>query len=209
MRAKTYIQESNQTVSTQFSWHMRPMREADIPRLAEIRPSFTSATTLAVERIGTGIEGGWRLAERPLPQPFDKGTAYDFDIGEQANIRRRMQRGDGLHVVVEQNARLIGMLDATPREWQGVVWVWNLMLDRDVRRQGIGRALFRHVEAWGRRLGYRALMFETQTNNVPACKFYAAMGCVLEGIHTMYYQNDDIARDEVAIFWAYPLLDGG
>ena len=184
------------------------MTEADIPRLAEIRPSFTSTTTLVVERIGAGIESGWRLIERPLSQPFDKGAAYDFDAGEQANVRRRLRRGDGLHLVVEQGGRLVGMLDATPQEWSGTVWVWNLMLDRDVRRQGIGRALFRRAEDWGRRLGYRALMFETQTHNVPACKFYAAMGCTLEGIRTMYYRNDDIARNEVAIFWAYPLIDG-
>ncbi len=184
------------------------MNEADIPRLVEIHPSFTSTTTLIVERLGSGIEGGWRLLERPLPQPFDKGTAYDFDAAEQANIRRRLRRGDGLHLVVEQDARLVGMLDATPQEWSGLVWVWNLMLDQDVRRQGIGRALFRRAEAWGHRLGYRALLFETQTNNVPACKFYAAMGCTLEGIRTMYYRNDDVARDEVAIFWAYPLTDG-
>lgn len=182
------------------------MTEADISRLAEIRPSFTSPTVLVVERTGAGITSGWRLVEHPLPQPFDKGTTYDFTPGEQANVHRRLLRGDGLHLVVEWDARLVGMLDATPQEWSGVVWVWNLMLDQDVRRQGIGRALFRQAETWGRRLGYRALMFETQTNNVPACKFYAAMGCTLEGIRTMYYQNDDIARNEVAIFWAYALI---
>ncbi len=191
-----------------FPRRIRPMNETDVPRLAEIRPTFVSTTTLVVERIGAGIEGGWRLVERPLPYPFDKGAAYDFDAGEQANVLRRLRRGDGLHLVVEQGERLVGVLDATPQEWSGVVWVWNLMLDRDVRRQGIGRALFRRAEEWGRRLGYRALMFETQTNNVPACKFYAAMGCTLEGIRTMYYQNDDIARNEVAIFWAYPLIGG-
>ncbi len=192
-------------MSTQAPWRIRAMTEADIPRLAEIRPNFRSATTLAVERLGQGIEGGWRLVERPLPRPFEKGAAYDFDAQEQANIRRRLRRGDGLHLVVEQGARLVGVLDATPQAWNSVVWVWNLMLDQDVRRQGIGRALFLRAARWGRRLGYRALVFETQTNNVPACKFYAAMGCTLEGIRTMYYHNDDIARDEVAIFWAYPL----
>ena len=28
---------------------------------------------------GSGIEAGWRLVERPLPQPYDKGSRYDFD----------------------------------------------------------------------------------------------------------------------------------
>ena len=49
-------------------------------------------------------------------------------------------------------------------------------------------------------------MLETQTNNVPACKFYARMGCQIEGLREAYYSNDDMARGEVAIFWIYRLV---
>ena len=184
---------------------IRPMTEADIPRLAEIRPGFVSATVLDVERLGSGIEAGWRLVERRLEQPFDKGTGYDFDPTEQRNILGRLRRGDGLHLVVEQAGRLVGVLDVVPENWNNTAWVWNLMLDHDVRRQGLGRDLFIRAVDWARRQGYRALVFETQSNNVPACRFYAAMGCELEGIRTAYYTNDDLARREVALFWIYRL----
>jgi len=185
---------------------IRPMIEADIPRLVEIRAGFISATVLEVERTGTGIEIGWRLVERPLARPFDKGRGYDFDLSEQRNILERLQRGDGLHLVAERAGRLVGVLDVAPEEWNNTAWVWNLMLDGDARRQGLGRELFRRAADWARRQGYRALVFETQTNNVPACKFYAAMGCTLEGIRTAHYTNDDLARREVALFWVYPLV---
>ncbi len=181
------------------------MIAGDIPRLAEIRPGFVSPTTLDVIRTGSGIEAGWRLVERALDTPYDKGDAYDFDAHERANIRRRFERGDGLHLVVESGGRIAGVLDVTPEDWNRTAWVWNLMLDRSVRRQGIGRDLFRRAVAWARRRGYRALVFETQTNNVPACKFYVTMGCQLDGIRTTLYHNDDIARGEVAIFWVYLL----
>lgn len=181
------------------------MTEADIPRLAEIRPSFTSLTVLEVQRTGSGVEAGWRLIERPLPKPFDKGDAYDFDAVEQANIRRRFLQGDGLHLVVENADRLVGILDATPQEWNSTVLVWNLMLDQSMRGQGIGSDLFRRTAVWAQRQGYRALLFETQTNNVPACKFYAALGCRLEGIREAFYTNDDMENHEVAVFWIYPL----
>ncbi len=184
---------------------IRPMSGDDIPRLAEIRPGFVSPTALHVERSGAGIESGWRLVERPLPEPFDKGSAYDFDRTEQANIRRRFERGDGLHLVVEYGGRLAGILDVTPEEWNSTAWVWNLMLDTGIRGQGIGRELFRRAVEWARRLGYRALIFETQSNNVPACKFYAALGCRLDGLRETLYTNDDIARGEVALFWVYPI----
>lgn len=185
---------------------IRPMTEADIPRLAQIRPGFVSPTVLEIERTGSGIEVGWRLVERSLTVPFDKGRAYDFDSREQANIRERFRRGDGLHLIVEANGRIAGILDATPQEWNDTVLVWNIMLDTAVRGQGIGRELFRRAAVWARQQGYRALIFETQTNNVPACKFYAAMGCALEGIREIFYTNEDVERHEVAIFWAYRLV---
>ncbi len=189
----------------QSSTVIRAMSEYDIPRLAEIRPGFVSPTVLEVERIGSGLECGWRLVERALPVPFDKGDRYDFDLTEQANIRARLRQGDGLHLVVEQADRLVGVLDVTPQEWNHTAWLWNIMLDVDVRGQGLGRALFRRATTWARQQGYRALCLETQTNNVPACKFYLRMGCHLDGIRETYYTNDDLRRHEVAIFFSYPL----
>jgi len=185
--------------------HIRAMTEDDIPRLVEIRPGFVSDTVLAVEKTGSGIETGWRLVERRLARPFDKGHAYDFDREEQANIRARLRRGDGLHLVAERDGRLVGILDITPNEWNATAFIWNIMLDVDVRGQGLGRELFERGVRWARQQGYRALMLETQTNNVPACKFYARLGCRLEGIRDAYYTNEDIERGEVAIFWTYPL----
>ncbi len=185
----------------------RPMTDADIPRLSEIRPSFVSPTVLAIERSGSGFEVGWRLVERPLPQPFDKGHRYDFDEREQENIRQRFQQGDGLHLVVEYGGQIAGILDMVPQEWNHTVFIWNIMLDTAIRGQGVGRALFQRAVDWARQLGYRALVLETQTNNVPACKFYAAMGCRLEGIREMLYTNRDIERNEVAIFWVYSLQE--
>lgn len=184
---------------------IRPMIGADIPRLAEIRPSFVSATTLEVERTGSGIESGWRLVERPLDELYDKGSAYDFDHNEQRSVRQRFERGDGLYLVAERRGHIVGILDVTPEEWNSTAWVWNLMLDHTIRRQGIGKTLFQRAVEWARLYGYRALIFETQTNNVPACKFYVAMGCHLDGLRTAHYHNDDIERGEVALFWVYSI----
>ncbi len=185
---------------------IRRMTEDDIPRLTEIRPSFVSDTVLTVERSGNGVEVGWRLVERRLVVPFDKGHDYDFDLTERENIRERFRRGDGLYLVAERPDRLVGILDMLPQEWNSTVFIWNLMLDRDVRGQGLGRDLFERGANWARRAGYRALVLETQTNNVPACRFYARMGCRLEGIRDAYYTNADIERGEVAIFWVYALV---
>lgn len=185
---------------------IRPMTEQDIPRLTAIRPGFVSPTTLVVEKDGDGLAVGWRLAERPLPKPYDKGDEYDFDQAERRHILSRLRKGDGLHLVVEAEGALAGVLDVAPEEWNNTAWIWNLMLDTSVRGQGLGRELFRRTVTWARRQGFRAVVLETQTNNVPACKFYAQMGCQIEGIREAYYSNDDMARGEVAIFWIYRLV---
>ena len=74
--------------------------------------------------------------------PFRKGDKYDFDDTERENIRARFDRGDGLHLVVEWQGRLVGILDVVPQEWNDTAWIWNIMLDESIRGQGIGRALF-------------------------------------------------------------------
>ena len=57
----------------------------------------------------------------------------------------------------------------------------------------------------GARRGLRGIVLETQTNNLPACRFYQAMGFKLCGIDDHFYSNDDIGVKEVAIFWWYEL----
>jgi ribosomal protein S18 acetylase RimI-like enzyme len=187
--------------------HIRRLTEADIPRLAtELRPGFVSPTTLVVEKTGSGIEVGWRLIECELPEPYDKEHRYDFDPNEQNQTLLRLRQGTGLQLVAEWQGRLVGVLDVEPVEWNSTAWVWNMMLDQDVRRQGLGRELFKCAVNWARQQGFRALVLETQTNNVPACKFYARMGCELSGIRDTYYTNEDLQRGEVAIFWVYKLV---
>lgn len=186
---------------------IRSMTLEDIPRLIEIRPGFTSDTYLDVERTGEGYLVGWKLVEKPLQRPFDKGSAYDFTADERKSIKKRLLQEDSLEEVVidRVTGRIVGILDMAVESWRWVTWVWNLMLDEDVRGQGIGRALVQHSIEWTKRRQLRAVMLETQTNNVPACKFYAQVGFQLVGINETFYTNRDYQRREIALFWSYPL----
>ncbi|NDJ86780.1 MAG: GNAT family N-acetyltransferase [Chloroflexi bacterium] len=183
------------------------MREADIARLIEIRAGFTSQTRLKVEKSGSGYEVGWRLVEVPLETPYDKGEGYDFDDEERRLVMQRLARADSLEEVVIEQAtdRLVGMLDVTEESWNEVAWVWNIMMDVSVRQQGLGRELTQRTIAWARQRNLRAVMLETQSNNVPACKFYVRMGFQLVGINEALYTNHDYQRDEIGLFWSYPL----
>jgi ribosomal protein S18 acetylase RimI-like enzyme len=43
---------------------------------------------------------------------------------------------------------------------------------------------------------------ETQATNVPAIRFYMALGFAVVGLDLSLYGNDDAARGEVALFMA-------
>ncbi len=182
----------------------RKMTLPDIDRLVEIRPTFTAHTVYKV----IPQTMGWLLREESLPVPFDKGDRYDFNVMERRNIRERhMQPEKTLLEVVEDTptGRLVGVLDVEEEGWRKTAWVWNIMLDVDVRGKGIGRRLMEHTIDWSRRRGLRAVLLETQSNNTPACHFYQRMGFQLVGVNTLFYTNEDLEDNEVALFWGYPL----
>jgi ribosomal protein S18 acetylase RimI-like enzyme len=185
--------------------NLRPLTPEDIPNLPQIRPTYKSSSILEVERSGTGLEIGWRMVERDLPQPFDKGTLYDFDEIAQAEIRARLERPDDTYQrVAESSGLLVGFLDIELQSWNDTAFLWNLMIDLDYRGQGLGRRLWHRALDFARQSDVRAIMIETQNTNVPACRFYARMGCELVGINEVYYTNDGSVT-EVALFWAYRL----
>lgn len=188
-------------------YRIRPLTLHDIPNLTKLNPSFTATTVIKVEKQGQPPFATWLLREEPLATPFNKGREYDFDATERRNIRNRLLQPNTLIEIITRisDERIVGILDMEERDWNNTAWIWNIMLDTSLRRQGFGRQLMEHAITWSRQRDLRAIMLETQTNNPAACRFYAQMGFQLVGLNDMFYTNDDIARNEVALFWAYPL----
>ncbi len=108
-------------------------------------------------------------------------------------------------LVVEDGGKLVGVLEVEPSDWNNTATVWNILLSPEARGKGIGRELMNRAVTWAKQAGYRALTLETQSHNPSACRFYQNFGFKLAGFNTMLYTNDDIARQEVALYWALPL----
>lgn len=190
--------------------HIRTLVPADVECLTEINSTFTSESVLVVEKTSDGLGVGWRLVERLLDVPFDKGRAYDLSEEDLVRSRGMCEAGpqEALQLVAEDRGRLVGLLEVEQQRWHNSGWLWNVIVDRDYRRQGLGRKFVRRAVEWGRKLGLRALLLETQNNNINACRFYQAMSFRLCGINDHYYTNDDLTKGEVAIFWVYELGAG-
>jgi GNAT superfamily N-acetyltransferase len=65
--------------------------------------------------------------------------------------------------------------------------LWDIRVAPAFRGRGVGRALFEAAEAWTFRRGCREFKVETQNVNVPACRFYAALGCQLRVVREDAY----------------------
>ena len=76
--------------------------------------------------------------------------------------------------------------------------VWDLRLAPEWRRKGIGTQLFKRAEDWMSARRCRLLKVETQNVNVPACRFYEAMGCSLGGVNRFAYPD---LPEEVQLLW--------
>jgi GNAT superfamily N-acetyltransferase len=81
----------------------------------------------------------------------------------------------------------------------------DLRVQPAFRGQGIGRALFHSAADWAKLQGCQELLVETQDTNVPACRFYSAMGFQLHSIATDGYGPDN---PEAKLILRYELQTG-
>ena len=186
---------------------MRPLGSTDIPRLAEIDAEFESDRFLDVEKTTNGLGVTWRLVERSLDPPF-RSNDFGLDRRQREQVAVRYRERDGLYLVAEDEriGKLVAVLDMERERWRDTAVVWNILVDRACRRQGLGRELMNRAIAWAHEQGLRGIVLEAQTNNLTACRFYQAMGFKLCGLDDHFYSNDDMGAKEVAIFWWYELL---
>lgn len=182
------------------------MRRSDLVALDQIDPNFTSDGYLDVEVTRAGLATTFHLVERRFEAPFTKEVGYRYDTSEIERTRFRLDAGDCLLLVAETAGRLVGLLEVEPDAWRNTATIWAIFVDSAWRGQGLGADLLHRAEAWARAQGFRALVLETQTNNLPAIRFYLKHGFEIAALDTRFYTNQDQARREVALF-LYKTLD--
>ena len=190
-------------VDTALAIEIRALTSADISELPGIDPGFVSDAELTLCKSMRNLDLTWSLTRQPLHQPFDKGHGYDLRREELCSIRERHNSGRCLQLIAEGHGRIVGLLEVEPEDWRRVGWVWNILVDRQQRRRGIGRAFVCRAIEWAEEHDLMALVAETQTNNIIACEFYATLGFVPGGIDHLYYRccGNTSVREDIAIFW--------
>ena len=102
------------------------------------------------------------------------------------------QKRDGF-LVAEERGYIHGYVALTTQVELGIARVGDLVVDRPLRRRGIGTALLRAAAQWGREQGLGWLLVEVQTKNYPAIRFCRSRGLAFCGYNDHYWPSHDIA----------------
>lgn len=176
---------------------IRPLSSIDASLLERLITGYTSTEVYRVIREETPDTIRFELRLTPLEQPFVKRYA-PLDSTE-------LQRYSGLAAAGHafgafDGKTCVGIALCEPQRWNSSLTICEFHIAPEFQRQDIGRALMGAVEAHAHDDGLRCLVCETQTTNVPAIRFYRALGFTVDAVDISLYANDDIERGEVAVF---------
>lgn len=135
--------------------------------------------------------------------PYRKDYGGDHDLAPDTGDLLLVARAGSGHA----GGAVLGYLLAS-RDWTGFALIDDVAVDRASRGLGVGRALMDGACRWARTAGLPGLRLETQSTNVPACRFYARHGFRLGGADRLLYAGFPALAHETALFW-YLLFDKG
>jgi streptothricin acetyltransferase len=127
--------------------------------------------------------------------PYRK--AYVFDDAAFMDI------GPDRMLAVASNAGGVCGYILVSRSWNNCALIDDLAVDRTVRGSGVGRRLMDRAVLWARARDLPGIRLETQSNNVPACRFYKTYGFELGGYDKHLYGALADVRAETALFWYF------
>lgn len=131
-----------------------------------------------------------------LTQPYIKRWGKDLDTTQ--HWLALIQQGSSFAAFDDGECVAIAINET--QNWNFSLSVQEFHVAPTHRGQGVGRLLMEAVADYARSQGLRVLVCETQSTNVPAIRFYRALGFVLDGLDLSLYSNQDYPDGEIAIY---------
>lgn len=100
---------------------------------------------------------------------------------------------------VQDDDKIVGWMTIGMESWNNRLRVHELLVLEQYRGMGLGKMLLDKAKQVARQKKCRAIVLETQTNNVSAIEFYIKQGFEFGGLDITAYHNDDVERNEVRI----------
>lgn len=163
----------------------------------------------AIASVTRKQDGSWRLAKVAVDEPWIKD--YDalespaelpgtFDLAHWTLFLAEDSSGPQGGCIVAQDTPGVDMLQGR----RDLAVLWDIRIHPSLRGAGLGCRLFERACTWAGKKGCVELQVETQQINLPACRFYAAMGCRLSRVNREAYAE---CPGEDQLIWSLPLQD--
>lgn len=175
----------------------------DLTEYGQVAIAFEVRSVLDV--VAAADDDRFELSERVVDTPYMK----DYDAVDGERPTEWPTRFDVSHwgfLAATQRGRRVGgaaIALRTPglsmlEDRQDLAVLWDIRVAPHVRRQGVGSFLLGAVERWARTRHAGQLKVETQSTNLPACRFYARHGFALRAVHRFAYPQ---LPDEMQLLW--------
>jgi ribosomal protein S18 acetylase RimI-like enzyme len=159
---------------------------------------YTTSAIYVVEKSEAAAQTVISMRLESLATPHSKR----FDPPDEEMVARyREAVASGFSFAAYEGEQAVAIALADVQHWNNTLWVWEFHVAPAHQGRGIGRRLMDALAEKGTAAGLRTIVCETQSANVPAIRFYRAVGFQVEGIDLSYYTNEDMDTGrEVAIF---------
>jgi ribosomal protein S18 acetylase RimI-like enzyme len=173
---------------------IRPAIADDIPHLVAFEHGYSSDYVWQMDIQIEENQVGVKFRNVRLP----RSVRVDYPRNTQSLIGGWAERAALLVAAInEKPVGYISLLDdVTPAS----AWVSDLVVERRLRRQGIGAALLLAGQEWASRRRFQRVVIEMQPKNHPAISLVNKLGYEFCGYNDRYYANHDIA-----LFFGKPL----
>lgn len=179
-------------------FEIKSLTTLDRDEILPVISGYDSQQKFAVEKTDTADEVTIRVHIVPLDVPHSSGFADDFNDADMERYRAFVDQGCSFAAYAE--GQMIALALCQSLHWNRSLQVWEFHVKQEFQHQGIGRALMERVFAKAREEGARVVFLETQNTNVPAIRFYQALGFSLDALDLSFYTNHDTEDGEVAFF---------
>ena len=136
-------------------------------------------------------------SDAPAIAELTTQLGYDVGAGDTAaRLTRILSREDERFFVTEADGLVIGWVHAVVADYMDVeryVLIAGLVVDRERRRQGVGRALLGRAEAWAVEQGCALVRLTSSAARTKAHRFYEGLGYV--NVKTQYSFAKPLSAD--------------
>lgn len=177
---------------------IRPIKVEELRScLRQIDSRFHVGEYLHFSKRKTGEEYLFEMRLRKYPNPFRKHS-FNYENKYLDMLASFVKEGGSFASFDDE--RCVAIAVTSCERWNKTLTIWELAVDKNYRKQGIGKQLMERVFEYAQESQMRSVFLETQTNDVSAIRFYEKMGFEIAGFDDAYYTNSDPKNLEIAVF---------